>query len=366
MGLKAGIVGLPNIGKSTIFNALTQLEIEAANYPFCTIDPNSGIVNIPDKRLNKLAEIFIPNLITPTTMEFVDIAGLVKGASSGEGLGNQFLSHIRDVDAIIHVVRLFNDEKVSHVEAELNPLRDIEIVETELLIKDITSVDKQMEKYIKIARIGDKKSKEILDILDIIYPQMNNGTMVHDIILQEKQRQKIHHMSLLTDKPVLYVANVHENDILEKHHDENMKQIISFAQKRNNIAIRICGKLEAEIATLPLEEKQSFLIEFNLNQTSLDKLIQASHNLLGLETFFTCGEKEVRAWTIKKGTLAPQAAGEIHSDMERGFIKADIYSYDDIVLIGSELALREKGKIRQEGKNYVIQDGDVIFFKFNV
>ena len=366
MGLKAGIVGLPNIGKSTIFNALTQLEIEAANYPFCTIDPNSGIVNIPDKRLDKLSDIFMPLTTTPATMEFVDIAGLVKGASSGEGLGNQFLSHIRDVDAIIHVVRLFNDEQVSHVENNINPIRDIEIVEMELLLKDITSVDKQIEKLNKTARIGDKQSKKILEILEIIQPQMNNGNMVYDIGLNKKQRQQINHMSLLTDKPILYVANVHENEIIDKNHNKNLEQIISFAKKRNNIAIQISGKLEAEIAPLPFEEKKLFLEEFNIKQTSLDKLIHASHKLLGLETFFTCGDKEVRAWTIKKGTLAPQAAGEIHSDIERGFIKAEIYSYDDIILVGSEATLREKGKIRQEGKNYIVQDGDVIFFKFNV
>ncbi len=366
MGLKAGIIGLPNVGKSTIFNALTQSGIPAENYPFCTIDPNVGIVNVPDFRLYKLADIFNPEKITPTTMEFLDIAGLVKGASHGEGLGNQFLSHIRDVDAVIHVVRLFEDENVSHVEGSLDPIRDIEIVETELLLRDIASVDKRMEKLIKTARIGDKESKIDLAVIEIILPKMNDGIMVHDIKLEKDQHRRIHQMALLTAKPTLYVANVDEDEILAENRGKNILKLFTFAEKRGNLAIRLCGNLEAEIASLPDKEKPAFLLEYNLPEAGLDKLIHASYSLLGLETFFTGGDKQVRAWTIKKGTSAPRAAGEIHSDMERGFIKAEVYSCDELISAGSELALREAGKIRQEGKNYTIQDGDVIFFKFNV
>jgi len=366
MGLKAGIIGLPNAGKSTIFNALTQSGIPAESYPFCTIDPNVGIVNVPDFRLYKLADIFNPEKITPTTMEFLDIAGLVKGASHGEGLGNQFLSHIRDVDAVIHVVRLFEDENVSHVEGSLDPIRDIEIVETELLLRDIASVDKRMEKLIKTSRIGDKESNIDLAVMEIILPKMNDGIMVHDIKLEKDQRRRIYQMALLTAKPTLYVANVDEDEILTENRGENILKLSTFAEKRGNAAIRLCGNLEAEIAPLPDKEKPAFLLEYNLPEIGLDKLIHASYSLLGLETFFTGGDRQVRAWTIKKNTSAPCAAGEIHTDMERGFIKAEVYSCDELISAGSELALREAGKIRQEGKNYTIQDGDVIFFKFNV
>jgi GTP-binding protein YchF len=366
MGLKAGIIGLPNAGKSTIFNALTQSGIPAENYPFCTIDPNVGIVNVPDFRLNELAEVFQPKENTPATMEFVDIAGLVKGASHGEGLGNQFLSHIRDVDAVIHVVRLFEDNNVSHVEGSLDPIRDIEIVETELLLRDISSVEKRMAKLKKTVRIGDKESSMDLAVLEFILPQMNEGVMVHDIVLENNQRKRINQMALLSAKPVLYIANVDEDEILAGKRSENIQQLFDFAEKRYNVAIRLCGNLEAEIATLPDKEKPAFLLEYNLPEAGLDKLIHASYNLLGLETFFTAGDKQVRAWTIKKNTPAHRAAGEIHTDMERGFIKAEIYACAELVNAGSELSLREAGKIRQEGKNYIVQDGDVIFFKFNV
>ena len=366
MGLKAGIIGMPNVGKSTIFNALTKSTIPAENYPFCTIDPNIGIVEVTDKRLNAIADIFTPKSITPTTVEFVDIAGLVKGASHGEGLGNQFLSHIRDVDAVIHVVRLFEDENVSHVEGDLDPIRDIEIVETELILRDIASVDKRMEKLTKTARIGDKESKIDLDVLEIILPRMNDGIMVHDIKLEKDQLRRIRQMALLTSKPTLYVANVNEDEILTENRGENIQKLFVFAEKRGNAAIRLCGNLEAEIATLSDKEKPAFLLEYKLPEAGLDKLIHASYRLLGLETFFTGGDKQVRAWTLKKGTSAPRAAGEIHTDMERGFIKAEIYAYDELISSGSELALREAGKIRQEGKNYTVLDGDVIFFKFNV
>lgn len=366
MGLKAGIVGLPNVGKSTIFNALTKSVIPAENYPFCTIDPNIGIVQVHDPRLYAIANIIKPKAITSATVEFVDIAGLVRGASKGEGLGNQFLSYIRDVDAIIHVVRTFKEKDVTHVEGSLNPVRDIETIETELLNRDIITVEKRIEKLQKTARIGDKKSKEELKVLDTIYPTMNEAKFVHDMQLDLNKRKIIQYLSLLTNKPILYVVNVDEDEIANEKRNPELQKLFEFAEKRGNVSIRLCGKLEAEISNLKEEEKSFFLEEYKLHKPGLDKLIHASYKLLGLETFFTVGNKEVRAWTIKNGMFAPQAAGEIHSDMERGFIKAEVYTYKDLMQYKSEQALKDAGKTRQEGKSYIVQEGDIIFFKFNV
>lgn len=366
MGLKAGIIGLPNVGKSTIFNALTKSAIAAENYPFCTIDPNVGIVEIPDPRLKEIAGIFQPKAITPAAVEFVDIAGLVRGASKGEGLGNQFLSHIRDVDAIIHVIRAFAEDNVTHVEGSLDPIRDIEIIETELLLRDIESVDKRIAKLSKTVRIGDKDAQAELAVLEIILPKMNEGQLVHDIQLEKEQSKFLKQRALLSNKPVLYVANVGESEIIETSRSSHLQKLFDFAENKGNSAIRLCGNLEAEIAVLPDDEKPMFLEEYNLLEPGLDKLIHAAFKLLGLETFFTAGEKEVRAWTIKKGTSASVAAGTIHSDMERGFIKAEVYSYTELLQFKSEAALKDAGKIRQEGKTYQVKDGDVIFFKFNV
>ncbi len=366
MGLKAGIIGLPNVGKSTIFNALTKSAVPSENYPFCTIDPDVGIVEIPENRLNNIANILNPKTISPATVEFVDIAGLVRGASKGEGLGNRFLSHIRDVNAIIHVVRSFKEDNIAHVEGSLNPIRDIEIIETELLIRDIESVEKRIEKLQKTARLGDKYSKEELAVLDFIYPKMNEGKLVHDITLDDNQKIYVQILSLLTNKPILYILNVDENEISTEGKSFSFQQLLDFAETRDNAAIKLCGKLEAEISILPNEEKNLFLEEYSLSEPGLTKLIHASYKLLELETFFTVRGREARAWTIKNGMIATEAAGEIHTDIERGFIKAEVYTYDDLIQYKSESALKEGGKIRLEGKNYIVQDGDIIFFKFNI
>ena len=366
MRLKVGIIGLPNVGKATIFNALTKAAIPVENHPFCTIDPNVGIVQVPDQRLNDIADIFKRKPITPATVEFIDIAGRIHGASKGEGLRNQFLSHIRNVDAVIHVIQSFKEDNVTPVEGNLSAVRDIEIIETELLMRDIATVEKRVEKLKKTTRIGDKESKEELKVLDIIYPQMNNAKLAHDIQLDSNQCKIIQPLSLLTNKPILYVANVDENEITAEKQNPKLQKLIDFSKKRGNAAIRLCGKLEAEISNLRDEEKSFFIEEYNLYESGLEKLIHASYKLLGLETFFTIGDKEIRAWTIKNGMSASQAAGAIHSDMERGFIKAEVYTYKELIQYKSELALKDAGKIRQEGKNYVVRDGDIIYFKFNV
>lgn len=366
MALQVGIVGLPNVGKSTIFNALTESGIPAENYPFCTIDPNLGIVTVPDVRLDKISSIVKTQKKIPATIEFVDIAGLVRGASKGEGLGNQFLSHIRNVDAIIQVVRCFEDENITHVEGNINPLRDIEIIETELLIRDIESVEKRLQKSTKKSRSGDLDAKAEVNLLEKILPLMNDGNLARNINLEKEEINLIKHLALLTMKPVLYVTNVDEVEIVSGKKSQFTNDVFKMSVKQGNKAIQLCGYIEMEISTMDKEDQQLFLSEYNLSEPGLHKLIRSAYDLLGLETYFTAGEKEVKAWTINKGCSAPEAAGVIHSDFERGFIKAEIYHYDELIQYGSESKLKEVGKIRQEGKNYIVVDGDIIFFKFNV
>jgi len=366
MGLKAGIIGLPNVGKSTIFNAITKSAIPAENYPFCTIDPNIGIVEVPDIRIDQISEIFNPNIITRATVEFVDIAGLVRGASQGEGLGNQFLSHIRDVNAIIHVVRAFNEKNITHVDGNLNPIRDIGTIETELLLRDIITIEKRLEKLKKIVRTNNKDAKQELELLNYIYPLMNQGTLVCDINLDKTNNKLIQPISLLTNKPTLYVLNVDEHAFSDTNHNSLIDEIFNYAKKKGNHIILICGKIESELATLDPNDAELFLTEYNISESGLIKLIKSTYKLLNLETFFTAGAKEVKAWTISKGTLAPKAAREIHSDIERGFIKAEVYTCADLFQLKSELSLKDAGKIRQEGKQYLVKDGDIINFKFNV
>ncbi|MGM0379932.1 MAG: redox-regulated ATPase YchF [Bacillota bacterium] len=364
--MKLGIVGLPNVGKSTLFNAITKAGAQSANYPFCTIDPNVGVVTVPDKRLDKLAEISDSNEILPTAIEFYDIAGLVKGASEGEGLGNQFLSHIREVQAIVHVVRCFEDPNVVHVDGEIDPLSDIETINYELILSDQEMIEKRMSKM-KRAMKGDKSLKKKYKILEKIDKVLNEGKSARIIDFTKEEQKFVKTLNLLSTKPIIYVANVSEDDLLmDEDENEYVKAVKKHAKTEEAEVVTICAQIEQEISTLQDDEAEMFLNDLGLEESGLNKLIKSSYSLLDLISFLTTGEKETRAWTIKKGTLAPKAASKIHSDIEKGFIRAETISYKDLVKAGSMAKARENGDIRLEGKDYIVKDGDVINFRFNV
>jgi GTP-binding protein YchF len=365
MGLQCGIVGLPNVGKSTIFNALSSAKAEAANYPFCTIDPNIGVITVPDVRLHNIADLVKPARLTPTVIEIVDIAGLVRGASKGEGLGNKFLSNIRSVHAVIHVVRCFTDDNVAHVDGEVNPRRDKEIIDLELQLKDLETIEKRIARTEKMARSGDREARREMDFLNKLKAHLELGENLRTITLSGGEENMAAELNLLSIKPVIYVANIDEDDL---HGDGvYVKELRNIANAEGAALIPICGALEAQIAELETEEEKSlFLQEYQLSESGLNKLIRASYEILDLITFFTAGPKEVRAWTVRKGWKAPQAAGVIHTDFEKGFIRAEVIKYKDFLELKSEHACKEAGKMALEGKEYVVEDGDIIYFRFNV
>lgn len=364
--LEVGIVGLPNVGKSTLFNAITKAGAEAANYPFCTIEPNVGVVDVPDERLEKLLAMYRSKRIIPAAIRFVDIAGLVKGAAQGEGLGNKFLAHIRQVDAVAQVVRCFSDDNITHVEGELDPLRDIEIINTELCLADLDTVEKRAERAQKLRKSGDKKAQAELNVLERIREMLEQALPARRVEMTDDETALIRDLHLLTLKPLLFVANVGEDEVAAPDQNPHVQKVQEYARQEGAAVIAVSAKVESEIAELPDADAREFLQELGLGESGLDKLIKASFRLLGLITFLTAGEQEVRAWTITSGTKAPLAGGKIHSDIERGFIRAEIVSFDELMAAGSQAAAREKGQVRLEGKEYVMKDGDVTYFRFNV
>ncbi|MAR96639.1 MAG: redox-regulated ATPase YchF [Candidatus Neomarinimicrobiota bacterium] len=365
MSLTCGIIGLPNVGKSTIFNALTSSSVPAENYPFCTIEPHIGIVPLPDERLDALRDIYNPEKVTPATVEFTDIAGLVKGASLGEGLGNQFLAQIRQVDAIVHVVRCFEDENVTHVENSVDPLRDVELIETELLLADLNTIEKGLLRLEKLSK-SDKTAGIKLEFVKKLKVFCDDGMPARSYKCTSEEQKMINELYLLTAKPIMYVANINEDELMSEKNSKHSDILLSTINGNSGQAIKLCGKVEQEISVLDKAEQSEFLNEYSLSEPGLNHLIKRAFSLLNLETYFTGGEKEVRAWTIKKGSSAPKAASEIHTDFEKGFIKAEIIKYDDLVKMGSEKLVKDSGLAKLEGKEYIVQDGDCIYFHFNV